>query len=236
MSEKEIEETVEQQIEHTEDLYNRVEEEKSFFEKNLVGILIGAVVVIGAIFGIRYWMNSSAAADRATVDEIWRAETYLHSETPNYQAAIAGDSLGNDGLEVLADDLSGTMGGNIATYDLGIAYLNNGQYNEAIEALSSVSFDDQMVSTVAIGAIGDAYSQLGDLNAAIENYEKAIANSDNSFTCPIYLKKCGLAHEALGQYNEAIAHYERISNDFPNTEEGKSIAKFITRARAKVNS
>lgn len=235
MSEKEIEETVEEQVEQAQDYFEGAEEEKSFFERNLIPILIGMVVLFGAFFGIRYWMQSSAAADAATADEIWRAEVYLHGDNPNYEAAINGDSLGNEGFAVLADELAGTTGGNIATYDLGIAYLNNGQYEEAIEALSSVSFEDQLVSTIAIGAIGDAYMQLDNKNEAIAYYKKAITNSNNSFTCPIYLKKCALAHETLGQYNEAITQYERIEKEFPESAEGKIIAKYLAKARAKVN-
>jgi tetratricopeptide (TPR) repeat protein len=61
-------------------------------------------------------------------------------------------------------------------------------------------------------------------------YKKAVAQSDNSLTAPMYLKKMGLAYEALGNYTEAIAAYKTIEEQYPASMEGRDIAKFIGAA------
>ena len=90
----------------------------------------------------------------------------------NFQKAVDGDtakdslfnlalkgSEGQFGFKDIADKFSGTAAGNLANYYAGIAYLNTGKYAEAISSLESFSSDDVMLSTLAVGAIGDAYSQ-----------------------------------------------------------------------------
>lgn len=228
---KEIEETVieETPVEGT-DLRDLGDEEA--MKKNLITIGIGLVVVLVLGGGYMWWSNSTASANAESLEDMWRAESYLHAEG-DYDKALLGDSLGYEGFEAIAADRSGTTGGMIAQYDLGITYLNAGRYEDAINTLESVEFSDQMLSSVSKGAIGDAYMQLGDINQAISYYEKAIANSDNSYTCPIYLKKCGLAHEALQQFDAAIAHYERIKSEFPESAEGQDIDKYLVVAQGK---
>jgi len=98
--------------------------------------------------------------------------------------------------------------------------------------LVDVDFGDQMVSTVAKGAIGDSYMQEGDAENAIKYYDIAISNSSNSFTCPLYLKKCAFAHESIQQWNNAITCYERIKNEFPESDEAKSAEKYLVKAQA----
>lgn len=49
--------------------------------------------------------------------------------------------------------------GNLANYYAGIAYLNTGKYDEAIASLGKFSSKDIMLSALAKGAIGDAYSE-----------------------------------------------------------------------------
>ena len=62
----------------------------------------------------------------------------------------------------------------------------------AIDHLSSFGADDEMISSIALGSMGDAYMNLGDSDQAISYYEKAAKNSDNKFTAPIYLKRAAL--------------------------------------------
>ena len=87
-----------------------------------------------------------------------------------------------------------------------------------------------MISSIALGSMGDAYMNLGDSDQAISYYEKAANNSDNMFYCSIYLKKAALAHENNGNYSDALAHYEKIKLEYGETQEAADIDKYITRA------
>ncbi len=222
--------------EELDDLVQEGGEEKSpALDKNTKLILIGALVILLGIGG--YWAYNKFVVEPAEIaayDEIWWAENMLHFKEDT-KAAIEGDTLGfNNGFEYAIDKTSGTQAGKIAKYNLGISYMNEGEYDAAIAMLEGVDFEDEMVSTVAKGAIGDCYMQKNDAASAITYYEQAIQNSENNFTCPLYLKKCAFAHETLGQWNDAIAHYERIKKDFPDSQTAVDIDKYIVKAKASV--
>ncbi len=68
----------------------------------------------------------------------------------------------------------------------------------------SFSSDDFVLSTLALGCIGDAYMELGDTDNALSSYEDATYNSDNEFTKPKYMIKQAMIHEQNGDYDDAL--------------------------------
>ena len=162
--------------------------------------------------------------------EMFMAEKYF--ETDSFRLALNGDGQ-YLGFIDLADDYSGTAAGNLANYYAGICFLNLGDNESAIDNLSKFSGDDEMISSIALGSIGDAYMNLGEIDEAISYYEKAANNSNNKFTAPIYLKRAALAHESNGNYSDALSHYQSIKADYFETQEAADIDKYITRASLK---
>ena len=155
------------------------------------------------------------------------AEKYF--ETDSFNLALNGDGQYLGFIDI-ASDYSGTSAGNLANYYAGICHLNLGDNESAIDLLSSFNANDEIVSSIAFGGIGDAYMNLGDSDKAISFYEKAAKNSNNKFTTPIYLKKAALAHESNGDYRIALGHYEKIKAEYGETREAADIDKYITRA------
>ena len=134
----------------------------------------------------------------------------------------------------IIDIYSGTKSANLAQYYLGVSYLNLGEYELAVEALDNFSSDDVMLSSISLGATGDAYMQMGQTEEALSYYDKAAHNKENKFTTPIYLMKAGGAAEELNNYSAAVAYYEEIKKDYLDTPEGQDIDKFLSRASALV--
>jgi len=169
-------------------------------------------------------------------DAMWKAQYYF--EIDSFNLAINGTidpKTGESyaGFLQIADEYSGTQAGNLANYYLGICYLNLGQYQAAIDALEQVDLSDQIIQPMAIGALGDAYMELGDIENAISNYESAAKASSNQFTSPLYLKKAALALEETGDYKKALDHYEKILKDYEGSDEGRDIEKYIARAKGR---
>ncbi len=75
-----------------------------------------------------------------------------------------------------------------------------------------------MISTVALGAIGDSYMELNDIDEAINYYEKAVTNGDNNLTSPIYLFKVGLAYEDKQDFASAETKYKAIKENYPDSK------------------
>jgi len=232
MSEKqELQDAVEQETVVSEEATpGRTESLINENGKKVIYGLGGVAVLVGAY--ILYGMFVSAPAEVAATEAGWRSEAYV-LDTEDYQTAISGDDS-YLGLEAIVSQHGGTGQGDISTYELGIAYLNNGQFSEAIATLSSVDFGDELITSVAFGAIGDANMELGNTSEAISYYEQAYENSENSLTAPVYLKKAGFALELDNQFKEAKALYERIRDEYPRSAEGKLIDKLIVRVEMKM--
>ena len=147
-----------------------------------------------------------------------------------YKLALNG-SEGKWGFVKIADEYSGTDAGNLANYYAGIAYLNTGKYAEAIDYLGKFKSDDLVISAMATGAIGDAYSQKNQPKEALEYYVKAAESNKNDFTTPRFLLKAGKTALALGNKEEALKYFTDIKDNFESTPEGATIDVLIGLAQ-----
>jgi tetratricopeptide (TPR) repeat protein len=210
-----------------QEVYSRTE---SFIENNkkiLTIVILGAIVVIGGYFG--YKKLVIAPMEFEAQSDMFMAEKYF--EQDSLQKAINGDGL-NYGFIDIIDEYSGTKAANLSHYYLGICYRNTGEYEYAIDELKSFSSSDIMISTVALGAIGDSYMELNDIDEAIKYYEKAVTNGDNNLTSPIYLFKAGLAYEDKQDFATAETKYKSIKEDYPDSREAQTIDKYIARVES----
>jgi tetratricopeptide (TPR) repeat protein len=193
-----------------------------FYKKNFVTSILLVVVFFGVLLGTIgynyiYKDFFEKPANEKSIEKLWQAETKALDEQ-DWLTAIEGDSLGfYNGFKQIAKKYSGNKGGEIAQYDLGIAYLNNKEYENAIDALKKVNFDDELLSTITLGAIGDAYLQLGAVTDALEFYTKAFERRDNDLSSPIYMMKAALCHEIEGNYDNAITIYRNLYLKYPNS-------------------
>jgi len=162
---------------------------------------------------------------------MFMAENYF--EQDSFKLALEGDGANFGFLDVI-DEYSVTKTANLAHYYAGICYMRTGKFEEAIEQLEKFDAEDIMLGTISLGAIGDCYLELGNKDEAASFYMKAGARKKNAFTSPIYLKKAGLVLEDMEQYEKALKAYQTIRNDYPTSDEGKIIDKYITALEIKM--
>ena len=124
-----------------------------FFQANRNRIVLSfsvLLIVIGtayAVFGI-FLPNRQTEAQNM----MYMAERYF--ENDSLTLAINGDGNFPGFLEI-ESDYSWTDAGRLARYYLGVAYLRQGNYDEAIRWLEKYSTDDVLLGSVAKGATGD---------------------------------------------------------------------------------
>jgi tetratricopeptide (TPR) repeat protein len=159
--------------------------------------------------------------------DMYMAELYFQKDS--FNLALNGDGQYLGFIDV-ADDYSWTKVGQLANYYAGICYLHLSDYGNAIEYLDDFSSDDIVLSTLALGCIGDAYMELGDIDNALANYKDASNNNDNEFTKPIYLMKQAIIHEQNGDYDDALVLYNDIKTNFKTSREAYGIERHISRA------
>ena len=193
-----------------------------------VVVAILAVILIG-IVGYKFIYIDRIFNPKQTesLEAIWRAENQAF-DNENWNTAIYGDSLGlYDGFLRASEEYEGYIGGKLAQYNLGISYLNSKEYKLAIETLEKVNFEDELLGTITLGAIGDAFLQLGSVNDALENYERAYSRKENELTTPIYLMKAALCLEILEEYEMAINLYRDIMLKYPLSSVANNAEKYM---------
>jgi tetratricopeptide (TPR) repeat protein len=157
---------------------------------------------------------------------MYAAEMYF--EQDSMQKALYGD--GNAlGFIDITNEFGVTKAGKLANYYAGICYLNLGEFENAIDYLKDYSLDDHIISAMALGAIGDAYLELKDVDAAAKYYEDAAKKDMNEFTAPTFYLKAGMTYEMLEDYGNALAMYQAIKENFGSSLEARDIEKTITR-------
>lgn len=197
--------------------------------KLLTYIIGGVLAVIVGILAFKFaYLNPLEEEGRTA---IYSAQRYF--EADSFNLALNGDGNPNHiGFADAASDYGMTKTGNLANYYAGISYLQQGKYEEAIEHLKDFDTDSKILKPMALGAIGDAYSQLKEYDNAADYYMKAAKDNDNEFTSPRFYKKAGLVYEQLGKPGDALNAYEIIKDKYKNTMHGGDIDKFIARASA----
>lgn len=202
---------------------------ESFIEKNqkiIMYVVAGIVVIVGGYMGFKKFYV--APREKEAQAQMFNAEKYFEKDSLKF--ALNGDG-NNSGFLDIIDEYGMTQSADLAHYYAGMCYLKLGQYQEAIDQLESFDGDDQIVSSMALGAIGDAHMELGDNDKALECYLKAADNNNNLFTTPLFLMKAGLTYEVMGNYEEAKKLYERIQKEYYKSFESREIEKYIAYAK-----
>lgn len=218
--------------EHDSSIIETISKTEKYIEENkkVLSIVLGIIVaIVGGYLGYLKFIVEPSNKDAAA--QMYVAEKYF--EQDSLDLAINGD--GNfPGFKQIIEDYGMTKSANLARYYLGIAYLKKGEYENAIENLKKYKARDELTKPIALGAIGDAYMELGETNEALMSYLKAVEASDNNFTTPLFLMKVGRSYEALGKYKEALVAYMRIKKEYQKANEANEIDKYIARAKGLI--
>lgn len=201
---------------------------QGFFEKNqrlVFGLGIGLVLVFG---GLLIYNNFYMAPREAEAIEQMNLAQYQF-ERDSFAQALTNPGVGSSGFLDIIDNYGGTEAANLAHYYAAISYLNIGQFEVALDYLKDYSPSGDITPVMKQGAMGDIYSELGQMDNALSSYKKAVNQSDNDVLTSYYLKKFGMLNEKQGNLEEARKAYEQIKTDYPNSPYGSDIDKYLTR-------
>jgi tetratricopeptide (TPR) repeat protein len=227
MAKKKTDKT-EEQFAVVEETLTRTEQWVENNQKTLSTIVFAIVGVI-ALY-LAYDKFYVEPVNEEAQQELFKSVSYF--EADSFNLALNGVN-GEYGLLDIIDDYGSTEAGNLANYYAGVCFLKTGDNESAIDYLSDFSSDDEIVSSIAFGSMGDAYMNISEFDNAINYWTKAAFNSKNDFTTPIYLKRAAVALEEDGSTDRALDYYIIIQKEYPNSDEARDIDKFITRAQMK---
>lgn len=200
-------------------------------QKNLTYALVAIVVVVGGWWAYQNFIVKPKADQAANT--IFKAEQYFAVDS--FKLALNGDGQ-NKGFLYVINNYGGTKEANLAKYYAGICYLKTGDFNNSIKYLKDFSTSAQQVQMMAYGALGDAYSEAGKKDEAIESYKKAAKTFEkDDFNSSEYLFRAALLSETMGKKKEAIELYKDLKTRFPKTEKGFNVDKYIYRLEVQEN-
>jgi len=198
--------------------------------KKIISYVVGGIaLVILGYWGYRQFIYQPKV--KQAESEMYMAQIYYEMDSLNL--ALNGDGKAPGFLDII-DNFGNTPSGNLANYYVGMIYLKQGKFDDAIEYLEDFDGDDHIIGPMATGSIGDAHMELGEKEEALENYLEAADQSENSFTTPMYLMRAGWVYEDLGEWEEALKIYERIRDEYFRSYEAIEIKKYIARAKSMV--
>ena len=219
-------------------LDNTASKTEEFVAKNqnvILSILGGiALITVGYLM---YNKFVAAPKEDTAASDMFQAQQYFKQAV---EGTVANDSLynlalnGGEGKQGFLDIIqsnSGTDAGNLAQYYAGMSFLNTKKYQKAIDYLSDFKSKDAIVNAMAIGAIGDAYSELKKPEQALDFYVKAAESNKNDMTTPRFLLKAGQMAMTLGNKEKALDYFTNIKDNFDATPEAQNIDALIGMAQ-----
>ena len=211
-----------------EEVGEAISKTEQFIENNqqkiikVTGIIFAIIILV---IGIKNFYLKPL--ENEAQSEMFMAELYFQKDSFNLALNGDGEYLG---FLDISNDFSLTKSGNLANYYAGLCFLHLADYENAISYLKDFSSNDIIISSLALGCIGDAYVELGDNEKALKYYKNAVNNSDNQFTSPRYLFKQAMIYESQQEYSKALKIYNLIKDEYKNSNEANGIEKYISRA------
>jgi tetratricopeptide (TPR) repeat protein len=218
----------------TAEVFDTLDQSASSTEKIVASYqnyIIGAVLTIVFIV-LGYLGYSSLILEPKSEEannELFTAQNYFSQaliDSENSDSLFSLSLNGGEGkygfLDII-ENYDGTNASNLAYYSAGMAYYNLNDYENAIQHLNNFESDDVILSSLALGGIGDSFAELEQLDDALDYYESALSVSDNNFTAPRFLLKAANVASILEKFDLATKYYTRIKEDFPKSNEANLV-------------
>lgn len=198
-------------------------------QKLIIYLIVGALITAAGFFGYTELYQKPLEAKAA--DAMYVAEKYFANDSS--ELVLNGDGT-SKGVLYIIKEFSGTKAANLAKYYAGMSYYRLKDYNKAIDYLKDFSTNAKQVQAVAYGSIGDAYSELKKNEEAIEYYKKAGTHfPEDEAISSEYLFRAASFLELNGKNDAAIEIYKQIKQNYPKSEKGFSIDKYINRLQVQ---
>ena len=193
--------------------------------------IIGAVVALVVIVAGFMLYDNYVAAPKAEKANTAMAKGQEYFANEDFEKALNGDNLGYVGFAKMAADFSGDAA-NLANLYAGLCNAQLGKWEDAAKYLEKFSGrGDQMISPAALGALGNTYAHLNQLDKAVSTLKEAAEKADNNSLSPTFLIQAGEILESQGKKDEALKLYQTIKDKYFNSMQFQTIDQYIERVK-----
>ena len=165
------------------------------YQNYIIGTILSIIVIFSIYFAYDKFIIQPKTAESNL--EIFTAQKYFdlamkaeENKDSLFNLALNG-AEGKFGFLDIIENYSGTDASNLSYYSAGMSYYNMKRYDLAIEMLENFSSDDEILQSLSLATIGDAFIQLNQFEDGLNYYESALSYTQNSFIRPVILLKAG---------------------------------------------
>ena len=196
------------------------------YKKAIITVVVALIVII--VGAVLYKTYIAEPREQQASTAIAKGQQYF--EMGLFKQALEGDSAGYKGFAKLADEYSTTAAGNLSNLYAGLCNAQLGKWEDAVKFLEAYDLsEDAMVSPAALGALGNAYAHLNQLDKAVETLKKAADKADNNSLSPTFLIQAGQILESQGKNDEALKLYQTVKEKYFNSMQYQTIDQYIER-------
>ena len=200
------------------------------YKKAIITVVVALIVII--VGAVLYKTYIAEPREQQASTAIAKGQQYF--EKGLFQQALEGDSTGYKGFAKLADEYSTTAAGNLANLYAGLCNAQLGKWEAAVKFLEAYDLsEDAMVSPAAMGALGNAYAHLNQLDKAVSTLKKAAEKADNNSLSPTFLIQAGQILESQGKNDEALKLYQTVKEKYFNSMQYHTIDGYVERVSNK---
>ena len=206
------------------------------YSKPIIYIGSAVIILIGGwlVYKYMFKLPQEQKANEAVFSVQKSFSDFTNAPSDSARVVLAEKCLNGDGINTgvlkFINKFSGSAAANLCNYYAGACYLNLKQFEKAIRYLKDFKTTAKQVQSHAYGMMGDAYSELKKNDDALEYYKKAATlNEKDEYTASEFLFRAGIFAESLGKNKEAAELYKKIKSDYPESEKGKTIDKYLAR-------
>lgn len=198
------------------------------YQKQIIAAVAAVVIIVAGCIIYHQYVAVPSAQKANTA--LAKGQQYFQNE--DYLKALNGDSIGFVGFLKIAEE--GGDAGNLANLYAGLSYAQLDSWSEAVKYLEKFDQkDDAMISPAMIGALGNAYAHLDQLDKAVSLLKEAAAKADNNSLSPTFLIQAGEILESQNKKDEALKLYQEVKDKYFNSMAYQTIDAYIERASAK---
>ena len=198
------------------------------YQKQIIAAVAAVVIIVAGCIIYHHYVAVPSAQKASTA--LAKGQQYFQNE--DYLKALNGDSIGFVGFLKIAEE--GGDAGNLANLYAGLSYAQLDSWSEAVKYLEKFDQkDDAMISPAMIGAMGNAYAHIDQLDKAVSLLKEAAAKADNNSLSPTFLIQAGEILESQNKKDEALKLYQEVKDKYFNSMAHQTIDAYIERASAK---
>lgn len=198
------------------------------YQKQIIAAVAAVVIIVAGCIIYHHYVAVPSTQKANTA--LAKGQQYFQNE--DYLKALNGDSIGFVGFLKIAEE--GGDAGNLANLYAGLSYAQLDSWSEAVKYLEKFDQkDDAMISPAMIGALGNAYAHLDQLDKAVSLLKEAAVKADNNSLSPTFLIQAGEILESQNKKDEALKLYQEVKDKYFNSMAYQTIDAYIERASAK---